>query len=183
YEHVVMNCGSAGIRTSIPAVSQDGSCDLGVGQVSDAYGSCVSDIIGQDYNSTTNSKKKMLTDCGEASELLATPSDVSNHNDHVPIAKPMEASSSNPGFSPEDFGFGEPGESDEDEVYEPVDVTAIYMFSFGGGQQLKDDELDFHMVMRFRFMIYLDSFKSYVIVLMSGLKVVLGSSSISFVFS
>ncbi|GJV81667.1 hypothetical protein Tco_1517537 [Tanacetum coccineum] len=48
-----------------------------------------------------------------------------------------EASSSNPSSSFGDYVFGEPGESDEDEVYER------YTSSMGGGHQLEDDELDF----------------------------------------
>ncbi|GJT15964.1 hypothetical protein Tco_0874670 [Tanacetum coccineum] len=55
----------------------------------------------------------------------------------------MEASTSKPMSSFRDYVFGKPGESDEDEVYEPDDISASYISSFGGGQQLEEDELDF----------------------------------------
>ncbi|GKB10326.1 zinc knuckle CX2CX4HX4C containing protein [Tanacetum coccineum] len=77
-----------------------------------------------------------------ASEVVFQVTDV-NNNGQVPITKPMEASGSNTEFSPENFVYGDPGESDEDGVYELDDVMARFMSSLGGGQQLKDDDLGF----------------------------------------
>ena len=51
--------------------------------------------------------------------------------------------SSKPNLSPRGFEFGELGDSDEDEVFEPNDDMSRYMSSFGGGQQQAADDFDF----------------------------------------
>ena len=51
--------------------------------------------------------------------------------------------SSKPDLSPWGFVFGELGDSDEDEVFEPNDDMSRYMSPFGGGQQLQADDFDF----------------------------------------
>ncbi|GKF14370.1 hypothetical protein Tco_0055832, partial [Tanacetum coccineum] len=136
-------------KNKVNAKSVDSSCTkTGMQPTTSCNSFDVLNTLEEDTNDGVQASKKgspapnVRFGNKSASEVVFQVPNV-NNNEHVPITKPTEASGSNTEFSPKNFVYGDPGEFDEDGVYEPDDVTARFMSSLGGGLQLEDDELDF----------------------------------------